>query len=125
MPDWVRSHLPCVGFPWAASSARLQMAVLAGEGQVLGYMVVTNGFLNGRKLYCYLFGSNAALPCVERRKVPNVFIFIIIITHHLLLKVEVAFERGQTAGNLGFFSPKICLLLMTFSSIKAKNNMLH
>lgn len=24
-----------------------------------------------------------------------------------------------------FFSPQICLLLMTFSSIKAKNNMLH
>lgn len=82
------------------------MAVLAGEGQVLSYVVVTNGFLNGRKLYCYLFGSNTAVPCVERKKVPDVFIFIIIITHHLLLKVEVAFKRGQTAGSLAFFPPK-------------------
>ena len=80
------------------------MVVLAGEDQVLSYMVVTNGSLNGKKLYCYLFGSNTAVPCVERKKVPNVF--IIIITHHLLLKVEVALEKVQTAGYLAFFFPQ-------------------
>lgn len=60
--------------------------------------------LNGKKLYCYLFGSNTAVPCVERKKVPKVF--IIIITHHLLLKVEVALEKVQTAGYLAFFPQK-------------------
>lgn len=106
VPDWVQSHLPRAGTPRAASSARLQMVSLAGEGQVLGYMVVINGFLNGRKLCCYLFGSIVAALCVERKNVANMFSFIIIITHHLLLKVEVAFKRVQTARNLAVFPQK-------------------
>lgn len=77
------------------------MAILVGEGQVLSYVVVTNGFLNGRKLCCYLLGSNTAVAYVERKKMPIVF----IITHHLLLKVEVAFKRVQTAKNLSFWPP--------------------
>lgn len=40
--------------------------------------VVTNGFLNGRKLYCYLLESNSAVPCVEREKVPNVYILLLL-----------------------------------------------
>lgn len=54
-----------------------------------------------------------------------IVIIIVLITHHLLLKVEMAFKRLQTARSLAFFFPRpseICLLLMTFSSIKAKNN---
>lgn len=103
MPDWVRSHLPWIGFPRAASSDRLQMAVLAGEDQVLSYMLAPNGFLNGRKFYCYLFGSHTAVPCVGRKKVPNMFIFIIIITSHFLLKVEVASEESELQGIRLFF----------------------
>lgn len=74
VPDWVQSHLPSVRFPRAASSARLQMVLLAGEDPVLSYMVATNGFLNGMKLYCCLFGSNTAVPCMGTKKVPDVFI---------------------------------------------------
>lgn len=127
VPGWVQSHLPGAGIPRAAWP---QMVLLAGQGQALTYMLAINGFLNGRKWYCYLFGSNVAALCVERKNVPDVFgfliIIIIIITQHLLLKVDVAFKRLQTANNLDFPlhpPPEICLLLMTFSSIKPKNNM--